>query len=424
MSASDKDVTSPVPHTRSGKSAKVDSKYARKQQAIIAAASEILNRDGVKGMTLANVASRVGLITTSVTYYFRKKEDLAVACFLDAIARVDALVEAAAQEPDPPARVQRLLRLWLELRQRIVAGEEPAVALFGDMRTLHKPQRTIVGEAYRRFFARLCSLFESPQYAWMTATQRAARAHILSEQVFWAVIWLRRYDPDDFERVRQRMCDILLHGLAGPGREWRRMEVSLDDMLQDAPQESAAQETFLIAATRLINERGYRGASVEKISERLNVTKGSFYYHHDAKDDLVVACFNRSFEAMRRIQRAVLAENDDQWERLMTLAAALIAYQMSERGPLLRTSALIALPLSMRQEMIETYSRISNRFAGVIADGITAGSMRAVDPIVGAQMLSATLNASAEYRWWVPDATADQVDELYAKPLLMGLFAP
>lgn len=424
MSASDKDVTSPVPHTRAGKSAKVDSKYARKQQAIIAAASEILNRDGVKGMTLANVASRVGLITTSVTYYFRKKEDLAVACFLDAIARVDALVEAAAQEPDPPARVQRLLRLWLELRQRIVAGEEPAVALFGDMRTLHKPQRTIVGEAYRRFFARLCSLFESPQYAWMTATQRAARAHILSEQVFWAVIWLRRYDPDDFERVRLRMCDILLHGLAGPGREWRRVEVSLDDMLQDAPQESAAQETFLIAATRLINERGYRGASVEKISERLNVTKGSFYYHHDAKDDLVVACFNRSFEAMRRIQRAVLAETDDQWERLMTLAAALIAYQMSDRGPLLRTSALIALPLSMRQEMIETYSRISNRFAGVIADGITAGSMRAVDPIVGAQMLSATLNASAEYRWWVPEATADQADELYAKPLLMGLFAP
>lgn len=423
MSASDKDVTPPVPHARSGKSAKVDSKYARKQQAIIAAASEILNRDGVKGMTLANVASRVGLITTSVTYYFRKKEDLAVACFLDAIARVDALVEAAAQEPDPPARVQRLLQLWLELRQRIVTGEEPAVALFGDMRTLHKPQRTIVGEAYRRFFARLCSLFESPQYAWMTANQRAARAHILSEQVFWAVIWLRRYDPDDFERVRLRMCDILLHGLAGPGREWRRVEVSLDDMLQDAPQESAAQETFLIAATRLINERGYRGASVEKISERLNVTKGSFYYHHDAKDDLVVACFNRSFEAMRRIQRAVLVENDDQWERLMTLAAALIAYQMSDRGPLLRTSALVALPLSMRQEMIETYSRISNRFAGVIADGITAGSMRAVDPIVGAQMLSATLNASAEYRWWVPDATADQVDELYAKPLLMGLFA-
>lgn len=422
MSASDKEVTLPPSPGRPRKSARADSKYARKQQTIIAAASEIMNRDGVKGMTLANVAGRVGLITTSVTYYFRKKEDLAVACFLDAIGRTEALVDAAVRESDARDRVQRLLQLWLQLRHRIVAGEEPPVALFGDMRTLQKPQRTVVGDAYRRFFAKLCALFETPECAWMTPTQRAARAHILSEQVFWAVIWLRRYDADDFERVHRRMCDILLNGFAGPGRTWRNEQVSLEAMLPEASG-SAAQETFLIAATRLINERGYRGASVEKISERLNVTKGSFYYHHDAKDDLVVACFKRSFDTMRRIQRTVLAQSDDQWEQLMTLAAALFAYQMSERGPLLRTSALVALPLSMRQEMIDAYGQVSNRFAGVIADGITAGSMRAVDPMIGAQMFSATLNASAEYRWWVPGATGEQTHELYAKPMLMGLFA-
>lgn len=399
-----------------------ETKYARKQQAIIAAASEILNRDGVKGMTLANVASRVGLITTSVTYYFRKKEDLAVACFLDAIARVDSLVETASREPDPPARVQRMLQLWLEFRHRVVTGEEPPVALFGDMRTLQKPQRTVVGDAYRRFFARLCTLFESPEFSWMTPTHRAARAHILSEQILWGVIWLRRYDPEDFGRVHTRMCDTLLNGFAGPGRAWRDVQISLDTMLPEV-QQSAAQETFLIAATRLINERGYRGASVEKISERLNVTKGSFYYHHDTKDDLVVACFKRSFDTMRFVQRKVLNPSTDHWEQLMTLAAALFAYQISERGPLLRTSALVALPPSMRQEMIDTYARVSNRFAGVIADGITAGSIRPVDPIIGAQVFSATLNASAEYRWWVPGASGEQTHELYAKPMLMGLFA-
>ena len=432
MSVSDQDVSASEPpeppgqaNVAQGSTAKhpADSRYARKQLAIIAAASEILNRDGIKGMTLANVASRVGLITTSVTYYFRKKEDLAVACFLDAIARVDALVVDALRESDPPLRIQRLLKSWLDLSQRVSAGEEPPVAFFGDMRTLQKPQRTIVGDAYRRFFANLCALFESPEYSWMDATQRAARAHILSEQVLWGAIWLRRFDLDDYDRVRQRMHDILVHGLAGSGRQWRRIEVALDDMLEGTTQESAARETFLIAATRLINERGYRGASVEKISERLNVTKGSFYYHHDAKDDLVVACFNRSFDAMRRIQRAVLAKCEDEWEQLLTLAAALLAYQMSERGPLLRTSALVALPMPMRQEMIEAYSRISNRFAGVIADGIATGSVRAVDPLIAAQMLAATLNASAEYRWWVPGATAEQADELYAKPLLLGLFA-
>ena len=33
-------------------------------------------------MTLADVAAKVGLITTSVTYYYRKKDDLAAACFM------------------------------------------------------------------------------------------------------------------------------------------------------------------------------------------------------------------------------------------------------------------------------------------------------------------------------------------------------
>ena len=102
-------------------------RYAEKKQAIVAAASEILNRDGVKGMTLANVASRVGLITTSVTYYFKKKEDLAVACFLDGIARFDELIDR--RSADPTGRTHAccaLLELWLDLHRRIAAGEAPA----------------------------------------------------------------------------------------------------------------------------------------------------------------------------------------------------------------------------------------------------------------------------------------------------------
>jgi AcrR family transcriptional regulator len=62
-------------------------RYAARREAILAAAIGILNRQGVKGMTLAGVAAEVGLITTSVTYYFRRKEDLAAACFLGSRVR-------------------------------------------------------------------------------------------------------------------------------------------------------------------------------------------------------------------------------------------------------------------------------------------------------------------------------------------------
>ena len=57
-----------------------------------------------------------------------------------------------------------------------------------------------------------------------------------------------------------------------------------------------SREDFLQSATMLINDQGYVGASVERISAALNVTKGSFYHHLNTKDELVAACFHRSVD--------------------------------------------------------------------------------------------------------------------------------
>jgi AcrR family transcriptional regulator len=412
-----------VLHSEARRRSPVTARYAEKKQAIVAAASDILNHHGVKGMTLSGVASRVGLITTSVTYYFKKKEDLAVACFLDGIARFDQLATDALRANGPHARVQRLLEAWLCLRRRIAAGEAPAIAVFNDIRALQKPQRGVVLQAYMRFFNKIREIFVAPELAWLDSQARIARAQILTEQIFWAVAWLPRYDLEDYDRIRERMYDIFVNGLAASGRSWQPQSLSLEAVLQASAQELTPRETFLIAATRLINEQGYRGASVEKISSRLNVTKGSFYHHHEAKDELVVDCFKRSFEVMRRVQRAVGESGHDELVKLATAAAALVDYQLSDRGPLLRTSALTALPESICLQMVEASNRVSDRFASLISDGIASGSVRAVDPYIAAQMLTATLNASAEIRWWIPDVDRAQAPALYAKPVLTGLFS-
>jgi len=398
-------------------------RYARKKRAIVAAASEILNRDGVKGMTLANVAARVGLITTSVTYYFKKKEDLAVACFIDGIERIDALMVEALKAPTPTLRLRRLIELWLELHERIVAGTAPPISAFNDIRALDKPQRVFVRDEYMKFFAKLRSVFEDPAFDYIDEQAKTARAHVMTEHIFWAKAWLPRYDADDYPRICDRMMDILINGLGAAGSQWNPVALPLDTEGIAAGKEVSAAETFFIAATRLINERGYKGASVEKISARLNVTKGSFYHHNEAKDDLVVECFERSFETMRRIQRAVAQRSTDHWANLATVATTLVNYQMSERGPLLRASALSALPLAMRGQMVECSNRVSDRFAASISDGIAAGSVRPVDPFIAAQMLTATLNAAAEIRWWIPDVAAENAATLYAKPMFMGIFS-
>jgi len=222
--------------------------------------------------------------------------------------------------------------------------------------------------------------------------------------------------------VREGMFDILARGIAPEGATWKPLPLpgAFEEPF-DAQENS--RQTFLAAATRLINQRGYRGASVDKISEQLNVTKGSFYHHNDAKDELVVECFERSFAAMRSVQTAALALRADHWKKISSAAAALAEYQLSERGPLLRTSALGALPEQMRVTMVEHSNRVSERFAAMISDGVAEGAVRAVDPYIAAQMLNATLNGASDLSFVIPDLKPSDLAELRARPSLMGIFS-
>lgn len=396
-------------------------RYNKKKEAIIAAAVGILNRRGVRGMTLADVAASVDLITTSVTYYFRKKEDLAVACYLRGIERFDALIAEALTEGEPRARLHRFLDAWLSLHAHIREGDEAPIAVFGDIRALKEPHVRVVGEAYGPFFRKVRAIFRAPGYEWLNRRIATARTHMLLEQIYWSVAWLPRYELVDYPRVRERMFEILALGVAKDGALWRPQK--LGAFADPGEPTARARETFLAAATRLVNQRGYRGASVDKISELLNVTKGSFYHHNEAKDELVVECFERSFATMRRAQTAALGLSGDHWQMISSAAAALAEYQLSERGPLLRTSALGALPEQMRSTMVELSNRVSERFAAMISDGVAEGAIRAVDPYIAAQMLNATLNGASDLSFVIPDLRPGELVELSARPMLMGIFS-
>ena len=397
-------------------------RFERKREAILDAATGLLNTRGVKGLTLGLAAEAVDLSTTSVTYYFKRKDDLAGACMLRGIASLQAIVERALAEATPGAQLHTLLTLYLERVRLAEIGQAPALPVLSDVRALGDPQRLEVAHAYMKLFRKLRTLFEGEGLDWLSRGRRTARTHMLLEQLFWAAAWLPKYDPEDYGRVRDRMYDILTRGLAAEGRGWGPAALPLEELAPKGRQDMG-RDTFLLAATRLINRNGYKGASVDKISAELNVTKGSFYHHNDAKDDLVVACFDRTFEVMTRVQRLAMNLAGDQWLRLSSAAAALAEYQLSEHGPLLRTSALAALPETIRAEMVQQSNRVSDRFASMISDGIAEGSIRPVDPFIAAQMLNATLNACADLGFWVPDVKQKAAPAVFARPLLMGVFS-
>jgi AcrR family transcriptional regulator len=401
--------------------ARATDRYERKREDILDAATLILNQKGVKGLTLSLAAGAVGLSTTSVTYYFKRKDDLAAACLMRGVEWLIHLAASADADAPPGLRLERIFDLHLERLRLTALGLAPPLPALSDIRALSQPRRSEVFAAYMKAFRRMRQIFEAPELASLTRGRRTARTHMLLEQISWAAFWLPRYDPEDYPRIQQRMVDILLNGLAVEGAAW---EPRLPPMAELAPGEGPemSRDAFLRAATRLINTHGYRGASVDRISAELNVTKGSFYHHIDAKDDLVVACFERSYEVMRRVQRLVMAKDGDQWSKLASAGAALAEYQLSDYGPLLRSSALSALPEAIREEMVQHSNRISDRFASMISDGIAEGSIRPVDPFIAAQMLNATLNAGAELAFWVPGVRQKAAPAVFVRPMLMGIF--
>jgi AcrR family transcriptional regulator len=391
-------------------------RFQAKRDAILSAAADAINEQSAKGMTFADVARRVGLNTTSVTYYFKRKEDLAAAAFEQTLERLQEMLTEAGAEPTPEARVARYLRINMERLAAIRRGEEKALAILSDLRAMEEPVK-------RRLLASWREVFRMTRGLWGNDGTRAetdlhgARAHVLLENTFWLTAWLTRYEIDEYPRVEARLMEVFRHGIAGPKQRWAPQILDLE---HDEPE--PGREAFLLAATRLINELGYRGASVQKIASELNVTKGSFYHHLDAKDELVIACYQRSFDIITDAQRLAELEGGSHWERLASTIATLLDVQFSERGPLLRTTALSGLPPRERAVMIDRSNRIARRYAGMLSDGIAEGSIRAIDPLVASQGIMALQNAAFDMRKWASTMPREKAVAFYASTLVFGLF--
>ena len=83
-------------------------RFEAKRERIISAAAELINERGVKGMTFVDVGRMVDLNTTSIAYYFKRKEKLAEAVFHRTLSRIEREVDEAGAEATPEAMAEAL----------------------------------------------------------------------------------------------------------------------------------------------------------------------------------------------------------------------------------------------------------------------------------------------------------------------------
>ena len=396
----------------------------RKRAEIVAAAAEEINAHGLQGLMLAEVATKVGMTKANLTYYFRRKEDLAAACVSQTLDSYRALVAEASERPTARERLSVLYERFFERAARQAAGLEPPLVVLSSLQALGETQGAEAVEQYAALLRATIALFEAPDAPPLDRPRRRGRAQLALTHLFWAVAWSRQIDPGDYPRSARRLFEVVADGFSVPrnipGRE------AADGVLAAAlPADPAAQRwAFYQAATRIINLMGYRGASVDRIGAAVNLTKGSVYHHHQSKDDLVRACSDRSFEAMWAIMRAAERASEDPWTRLATVVEGLTAFQTGEHGPFLRAVVLGALPEHLGEAVVLQWARVTQHLAGLVSDAIAAGAVRPVDPFLAAQVVAAAVNAADEIRSLTPDAAPADAGVLCARAALFGLLSP
>ncbi|MBM4232182.1 MAG: TetR/AcrR family transcriptional regulator, partial [Gammaproteobacteria bacterium] len=262
-------------------------RFTKQRERILDAATPLLNAKGVCGMTLHEVAAALGLQTSSVTYYYRYKEQLAAAVIEDSLQQLGAYARTAAAAASPRLRVAAFINLYFDQQARALRGEARPLAVLSEIRTFDSAVRDKLIADYQAVFRVVRSFFGE----WSSEVEKnlfTVRAQVLNESLFWTAIWLGRHPASECPAVARRMFDILERGLLTISSPLPAATIEPERESETAS--SLQHSAFLRVATRLINEIGYKGASIDRISSELNVTRGSFYHHIDTKSDLVLDC--------------------------------------------------------------------------------------------------------------------------------------
>lgn len=72
----------------------------------------------------------------------------------------------------------------------------------------------------------------------------------------------------------------------------------------------ATRKAILNATTELVNEKGYEHVSVEDITRRAGIAKGTFYNYFKQKDDVITEFSNSHFAGLNQKIEDIVADKD------------------------------------------------------------------------------------------------------------------
>jgi AcrR family transcriptional regulator len=219
--------------------------------------------------------------------------------------------------------------------------------------------------------------------------------------VNWSYVWFGRTPKERRAGVVDQLIDLVKHGISSGEYRFHSMEFPEQDTqlvsgFDRERQNLLKRNAFLRAGAMMFNERGYRGTSLDEVTQQLDVTKGAFYYHIETKEDLLYQCFQRMLELESETIENAFRMGRSGAEKIEFVLRRLFNIQHSEEGPLIGYRSLLSLNEERRHEILAETLRLSDELGKLISEGIEDGSIRNVDPQIIENAIAGTVDGAPD----------------------------
>ncbi|MER6912712.1 TetR/AcrR family transcriptional regulator [Streptomyces sp. NPDC000594] len=283
---------------------------------IVAAASGLFRARGYHNVSLADVATEVGITAPALYRHFRGKPDLLLHVVDSTVATVAASVAAA---PDLDTYLRTTAAESPDRRGAAVLWQREARHLPADRR--REQRRALSGVAEG-----IGALIHAARPEAGPADRQLLAWSVLA--VYGSISWHRTSLPRRrFEELLYRLASAAAHCPLGTG-----------PAAGPVPAEGgytalalSRREEILVEAIRLFDERGFQSVSTDDIGEAAGATGPSIYKHFPTKTDLLVAAVIRGGEERRAGTAQALSRPGTPGETLERLLRSYVAFALNQR---------------------------------------------------------------------------------------------
>ena len=178
---------------------------------------------------------------------------------------------------------------------------------------------------------------------------------------------------------------------------------------------------ILKSAASAFRKKGFHGTSMDEISDRLLMTKGSLYYYFKNKEDLLYACHDYSLNRLLQTLGEIEKDGTSLEERLHRLIVNHVRHLIDELHASAMTIELNGLSPDLRTKLIKKRDRYEREFRKIIQEGMEKGIFEKGDPKLITFAIMGALNWIA--RWYSPEGVAksERIGEVFSDFFIRGL---